>query len=74
MGKEIRRAFVPRDKNHIILSADYSQIELRIMASICGDEALIKAFSEGEDIHRSTAALVFKVAPEDVTPRYEKKS
>lgn len=74
MGKEIRRAFVPRDKNHIILSADYSQIELRIMASICGDEALIKAFSEGEDIHRSTAALVFKVAPEDVNPDMRRKA
>ncbi|HCY77586.1 MAG TPA: DNA polymerase I [Ignavibacteriales bacterium] len=74
MGKEIRRAFVPRDKNYKILSADYSQIELRIMASICGDEALIKAFSEGEDIHRSTAALVFKVKPEDVTPDMRRKA
>src|SRR5574338_65691 len=74
MGKEIRKAFVPRDKNYKILSADYSQIELRIMASICGDEALIKAFSEGEDIHRSTAALVFKVKPEDVTPDMRRKA
>ena len=74
MGKEIRKAFVPRDKNYKILSADYSQIELRIMASICGDEALIKAFSEGEDIHRSTAALVFKVNPEDVTPDMRRKA
>jgi len=74
MGKEIRRAFVPRDKNYKILSADYSQIELRIMASICGDEALIKAFSEGEDIHRSTAALVFKVNPKDVTPDMRRKA
>lgn len=74
MGKEIRRAFVPRDKNHKILSADYSQIELRIMASICGDEALIKAFSEGEDIHRHTAALVFNVNPKDVTPDMRRKA
>ena len=74
MGKEIRRAFVPRDKNYKILSADYSQIELRIMASICGDEALIKAFSEGEDIHRSTAALVFKVNTKDVTPDMRRKA
>jgi len=74
MGKEIRRAFVPRDKYYKILSADYSQIELRIMASICGDEALIKAFSEGEDIHRSTAALVFKVNPKDVTPDMRRKA
>lgn len=74
MGKEIRKAFVPRDKNHIILSADYSQIELRIMASMCGDEALIKAFNEGEDIHRSTAALVFQVKPKDVTPDMRRKA
>jgi DNA polymerase-1 len=58
----------------VILSADYSQIELRIMASICGDEALIKAFKEGEDIHRSTAALVFQVAPKDVTPDMRRKA
>lgn len=74
MGKEIRKAFVPRDKDHIILSADYSQIELRIMASICGDEGLIKAFSEGEDIHKSTAALVFQVDPENVTPDMRRKA
>ncbi len=74
MGKEIRKAFVPRDKNYKILSADYSQIELRIMASICGDEALINAFNQGEDIHRSTAALVFNVHPEDVTPDMRRKA
>lgn len=74
MGKEIRKAFVPRDKNYVILSADYSQVELRIMASICGDETLIKAFNAGEDIHRSTAALVFQVAPEDVTPDMRRKA
>jgi DNA polymerase-1 len=74
MGKEIRKAFVPRDENHLILSADYSQIELRIMASICGDEGLIKAFSEGEDIHRSTAALVFQVDPQEVTPDMRRKA
>ena len=74
MGKEIRKAFVPRDKDHVVLSADYSQIELRIMASICGDEALIKAFNEGEDIHRSTAALVFRVKPEEVTPDMRRKA
>lgn len=74
MGKEIRRAFVARDKNYVILSADYGQVELRIMASICGDEALIKAFNEGEDIHRSTAALVFDVEPKDVTPDMRRKA
>jgi len=73
-GKEIRKAFVPRDKDHLILSADYSQIELRIMAHISGDEALSKAFKEKEDIHRSTAALVFMVKPEDVTPDMRRKA
>lgn len=74
LGKEIRRAFVPRDKNYVILSADYSQIELRIMASICSDPALMKAFKDGEDIHRSTAALVFMVDPKDVTSDMRRKA
>ncbi len=74
LGKEIRKAFVPRDKDHVILSADYSQIELRIMASISGDEGLTKAFKNREDIHRSTAALVFMVDPEDVTPDMRRKA
>lgn len=74
LGKEIRKAFVPRDKNFLILSADYSQIELRIMASICEDETLMNAFKKGEDIHRSTAALVFNVKPEDVTPDMRRKA
>lgn len=74
LGKEIRKAFVPRDKNHIILSADYSQIELRIMASISGDKTLTKAFQDGEDIHRRTAALVFQVDPNDVTPDMRRKA
>ncbi len=73
-GKEIRKAFIPRDKNYVILSADYSQIELRIMASICKDEELIKAFKKGEDIHRSTAALVFMVDPKDVTADMRRKA
>ena len=74
LGKEIRKAFVPRDKNHVILSADYSQIELRIMAHICKDENLIKAFKNNEDIHRRTAALVFMVAPEEVTSDMRRKA
>lgn len=74
MGKEIRKAFVPRDKNYVILSADYSQIELRIMASICEDEALMKAFKKGEDIHTSTAALVFMVDKKDVTSDMRRKA
>jgi len=74
LGKEIRKAFVPRDKHHVLLSADYSQIELRILASITGDEGLTKAFKKGEDIHRSTASLVFMVKPEDVTPDMRRKA
>jgi DNA polymerase-1 len=74
MGKEIRKAFVARDSNHLILSADYSQIELRIMASICSDETLKNAFVNREDIHRKTAALVFGVNPEDVTSDMRRKA
>ncbi|HED07789.1 MAG TPA: DNA polymerase I, partial [Ignavibacteria bacterium] len=73
-GKEIRKAFIARDKGHVILSADYSQIELRIMASICGDEGLLRAFKNGEDIHKSTASLVFMVEPEDVTDDMRRKA
>jgi DNA polymerase-1 len=74
LGKEIRKAFIPRDKDHVILSADYNQIELRIMASICNDENLIKAFKNNEDIHRRTAALVFMVDPKDVTDDMRRKA
>ncbi len=74
LGKEIRKAFIPSNKDNIILSADYSQIELRIMASISGDENLIAAFEKGEDIHRRTAAMVFKVDPDDVTPDMRRKA
>ncbi len=66
-GKEIRRAFVSRDKNHLLLAADYSQIELRMFAHLSNDEELIQAFQQGIDIHRATAAAVFEVAPEDVS-------
>ena len=74
LGKEIRKAFIPRNDDYILMSADYSQIELRIMASICEDEALMSAFKSGEDIHRSTAALVFMVPPEEVTPDMRRKA
>ncbi|NOX66116.1 MAG: DNA polymerase I [Chlorobi bacterium] len=74
LGKKIRAAFTARNKDYIILSSDYSQIELRIMASISGDETLIEAFEKGEDIHRSTAALVFGVNPDDVTPDMRRKA
>ncbi len=74
MGKEIRKAFVPSDKNYVILSADYSQIELRILAHLSQDESLIEAFRKGEDIHRSTAAKVFMVRPEEVTDDMRRKA
>lgn len=66
-GREIRRAFVARDDGWTLLDADYSQIELRILAHLSGDAALIQAFREGADVHRATAARVMKVAPDDVT-------
>ena len=67
-GRRIRAAFVARDADHVLMSADYSQIELRLMAALSGDEAMIAAFRDGADIHRQTAARVHGVAPEAVTP------
>ncbi|MBN1211062.1 MAG: DNA polymerase I [candidate division Zixibacteria bacterium] len=67
-GREIRKAFIPRDKNHILLAADYSQIELRILAHYSDDRGLIEAFKRGEDIHTRTAAEVYGVKFEAVTP------
>ena len=66
-GREIRKAFVPRDKNHILLAADYSQIELRIITHLSGDPVMSEAFREGLDIHAATAARVYKVPIEQVT-------
>jgi DNA polymerase-1 len=66
-GRHIRKMFIPRDKNHILLSADYSQIELRIIAALSGDENMISAFKNGEDIHAATAAKVFGVPLAEVT-------
>jgi DNA polymerase-1 len=66
-GEEIRRGFVPR-QGWTFLVADYSQIELRLMAHLSGDPAFIHAFNEGGDIHRQTAALIFNAAPDQVTP------
>jgi DNA polymerase-1 len=74
VGKAIRRAFVPGDADHVLLSADYSQIELRIMAHVCGDEALVEAFRNGEDIHATTAARVFGVAAADVSRDMRRKA
>lgn len=65
-GKEIRRAFVPMDPQHILLAADYSQVELRIIASMSGDEAMIHDFKEGIDIHTATASRVYDVPLEEV--------
>jgi DNA polymerase-1 len=75
-GREIRKAFIPRDCDHAIISADYSQIELRIVAAISGDPAMCDAFKQNKDIHTATAAKVFSVAEEDVTKemRYKAKS
>jgi len=75
-GRQIRKAFVPRDADRILLSADYSQIELRIVASISGDPNMCEAFQAGKDIHTATAAKVFGVAESDVTKemRYKSKS
>ena len=66
-GRLIRKAFIARDENHTLLSADYSQIELRIIAALSGEENMILAFKNNEDIHRSTAAKVFNVPLEEVT-------
>ncbi len=75
-GKEIRKAFVPRDNKHVLLSADYSQIELRIVAAISGDKNMCEGFKKGTDIHTSTAARVYNVKEKDVTKemRYKAKS
>lgn len=66
-GREIRKAFVPRDEEHIILAADYSQIELRIIASLAKDEHMIEAFSNHYDIHAATAAKIYNLPMEEVS-------
>jgi DNA polymerase-1 len=73
-GREIRKAFVPRDANHLLLAADYSQIELRIMADFSGDPTMIEAFRLGRDIHASTASKVFKVPLEQVDGEMRRKA
>jgi DNA polymerase-1 len=75
-GKEVRKAFVPRDSKHVLLSADYSQIELRIVAAISADKNMCEAFKKGTDIHTATAARVYNVSEKDVTKemRYKAKS
>jgi len=66
-GQEVRKSFIPRDNNHVLLAADYSQIELRIIAALSQEENMMTAFKNGEDIHASTAAKVFNVDIKEVT-------
>jgi DNA polymerase-1 len=66
-GKEVRKAFIPRNEAYVLLSADYSQIELRIIAALSGDKNMIEAFKSGQDIHKATAAKVFHVPLDEVT-------
>ncbi|MDX2067004.1 MAG: DNA polymerase I [Haliscomenobacter sp.] len=75
-GAKVRRAFIPRDENHTLLSADYSQIELRLIAEISEDAAMLEAFQNGQDIHTATAAKVFNVPFDQVTreQRYQAKT
>ncbi len=73
-GREIRKAFVPSNSDKVLLSADYSQIELRIVAALAGDKEMIQAFREGRDIHTTTAARVFGVSMEEVDPGMRRKA
>jgi DNA polymerase-1 len=75
-GREVRKAFIPRDPSRILVSADYSQIELRVVAAISGDPNMCDAFKQGKDIHTATAAKVYGIAEADVTKeqRYKAKS
>ncbi len=73
-GREIRKAFIPSDENHTFLSADYSQIELRIMAALSQDEEMLKAFNEGKDIHAITAAKIYQIPEEDVSGEMRRKA
>ncbi|MBS9460838.1 DNA polymerase I [Flagellimonas sp. 389] len=66
-GRQVRKAFIPRDENYTLLAADYSQIELRIIAALSEEDTMIEAFKNGEDIHASTASRVFNVPIEEVT-------
>lgn len=73
-GKEIRKAFIPRDQDHVILSADYSQIELRIIAAISQDNNMMEAFKRGEDIHTATASKVFNVESSQVNKEMRRRA
>ena len=67
LGRELRRVFIPREKEYVLIDADYSQIELRLMAALSGDERMCAAFREGADVHRRTAAAVFGIPEESVS-------
>ncbi len=73
-GREIRKAFIPSDENHIFLSADYSQIELRIMAAVSGDKVMTEAFRNKEDIHAATASKIFGIPLNEVTSDMRRKA
>ena len=73
-GREIRRAFVPRSDEFILMAADYSQVELRLMAHMSGDKGMLEAFREGHDIHQATAAKVYGVSLEEVIPDMRRKA
>ena len=74
MGRRIRKAFIPSDDEHLLLSADYSQVELRLMAHLSGDESLIAAFEHGEDVHASTAARLFNKPIAEVTSEERRRA
>jgi len=73
-GREIRKAFEPRDKDHILLAADYSQIELRLISEISKDKSMLQAFIDGNDFHRATAAKVFGTPYDDVTAEERRRA
>ena len=73
-GREIRKAFIPSDEEHIFLSADYSQIELRVMAGLSEDVEMLKAFSEGKDIHSITAAKIYQIPESEITSDMRRKA
>ena len=73
-GREFRKYFIPQDNEHVIIDADYSQIELRILAHIANDEAMINAFLSGVDIHTATAARVFSIPTDEVTAEQRKRA
>ena len=74
LGRRLRKYFIAKDENHVLIDADYSQIELRLLAAISGDETMTEAFKNGTDIHTVTASQVFRVPKEAVTPEMRKRA